>query len=66
MNRRAIGGFPAGAFQFAVIGHGIGDSGGGVDAFEPRFGAWLLYTSDAAAQRSSVDLGGGPIIKKKK
>ena len=29
-------------------------------------GAWLLYTSDAADQRSSVDLGGSRIIKKKK
>ena len=26
----------------------------------------LLYTSDAADERSSVDLGGRPIIKKKK
>ena len=36
------------------------------------FGAWslwelcLLYTSDAADERSSVDLGGRRIIKKKK
>ena len=29
-------------------------------------GACLLYTSDAAEQRSSVDLGGSRIIKKKK
>ena len=28
--------------------------------------ACLLYTSDAADERSSVDLGGGRIIKKKK
>ena len=28
--------------------------------------AWLLYTSDAADERSSVDLGGRRIIKKKK
>src|SRR5678816_1584414 len=28
-------------------------------------GACLLYTSDAADERSSVDLGGGRIIKKK-
>ena len=27
---------------------------------------WLLYTSDAADERSSVDLGGRRIIKKKK
>ena len=29
------------------------------------FGACLLYTSDAADERSSVDLGGRRIIKKK-
>ena len=29
-------------------------------------GACLLYTSDAADERSSVDLGGRRIIKKKK
>mgnify|MGYP003379944415 CR=1 FL=1 len=28
--------------------------------------AWLLYTSDAADERSSVDLGGRRILKKKK
>ena len=31
-----------------------------------RFHACLLYTSDAADERSSVDLGGRRIIKKKK
>ena len=31
----------------------------------PRLGACLLYTSDAADERSSVDLGGRRIIKKK-
>ena len=30
------------------------------------FGNCLLYTSDAADERSSVDLGGRRIIKKKK
>ena len=30
------------------------------------FGGCLLYTSDAADERSSVDLGGRRIIKKKK
>ena len=30
------------------------------------YGACLLYTSDAADERSSVDLGGRRIIKKKK
>ena len=31
-----------------------------------HFGICLLYTSDAADERSSVDLGGRRIIKKKK
>mgnify|MGYP003381471708 CR=1 FL=1 len=31
-----------------------------------HLGACLLYTSDAADERSSVDLGGRRIIKKKK
>ena len=31
-----------------------------------RYGACLLYTSDAADERSSVDLGGRRIIKKNK
>ena len=31
-----------------------------------QFQACLLYTSDAADERSSVDLGGRRIIKKKK
>ena len=33
---------------------------------EPRSRVCLLYTSDAADERSSVDLGGRRIIKKKK
>ena len=32
----------------------------------PRYQTCLLYTSDAADERSSVDLGGRRIIKKKK
>ena len=36
------------------------------DAIEGRAGVCLLYTSDAADERSSVDLGGRRIIKKKK
>ena len=32
----------------------------------PHVGLCLLYTSDAADERSSVDLGGRRIIKKKK
>ena len=46
---------------------GLGAFGRGRDFFQgveiPRC---LLYTSDAADERSSVDLGGGRIIKKKK
>ena len=41
----------------------------GPDSFAPQLGkdlvACLLYTSDAADERSSVDLGGRRIIKKK-
>ena len=33
---------------------------------DPAFDACLLYTSDAADERSSVDLGGRRILKKKK
>ena len=34
--------------------------------WETQVGVCLLYTSDAADERSSVDLGGRRIIKKKK
>ena len=33
---------------------------------KPAYSLCLLYTSDAADERSSVDLGGRRIIKKKK
>ena len=36
-----------------------------LDIMMPKMGC-LLYTSDAADERSSVDLGGRRIIKKKK
>ena len=36
------------------------------DGFLSKFNLCLLYTSDAADERSSVDLGGRRIIKKKK
>ena len=60
--------------QVEAGGEGDGAGEGGVaehlgDAEEPvleRLGACLLYTSDAADERSSVDLGGRRIIKKKK
>ena len=35
------------------------------DKLQPQISACLLYTSDAADERSSVDLGGRRIIKKK-
>src|SRR5678816_4960217 len=38
----------------------------GSDAYKVNIYTCLLYTSDAADERSSVDLGGRRIIKKKK
>ena len=38
----------------------------GLQILEKRIETCLLYTSDAADERSSVDLGGRRIIKKKK
>ena len=46
--------------QQTCLDHGSGKHSGG------RRGRCLLYTSDAADERSSVDLGGRRIIKKKK
>ena len=43
-----------------VAGHAVGLSG------DAHSDCCLLYTSDAADERSSVDLGGRRIIKKKK
>ena len=42
------------------------EPGGGLENFIPQIISCLLYTSDAADERSSVDLGGRRIIKKKK
>ena len=39
---------------------------GGTRTPDPQLRSCLLYTSDAADERSSVDLGGRRIIKKKK
>ena len=44
--------------------HGLGVAAGVEDGEQPDF--CLLYTSDAADERSSVDLGGRRIIKTKK
>ena len=46
--------------------HGHEDVVVGVVLEFSRLEACLLYTSDAADERSSVDLGGRRIIKKKK
>ena len=43
-----------------------GNVAGGNFLGEQAHGGCLLYTSDAADERSSVDLGGRRIIKKKK
>ena len=51
-------------FQVEIIP--LGDGRPVVDAGAAhRIGACLLYTSDAADERSSVDLGGRRILKKK-
>ena len=44
----------------------IGGKGHGFRVAVETLNTCLLYTSDAAAERSSVDLGGRRIIKKKK
>ena len=53
------GGSPGNSEGVPYSGRGSRDRGG-----QP--GSCLLYTSDAADERSSVDLGGRRIIKKKK
>ena len=50
----------AGGIQFTISGLELGQ-----DLIATQ-GRCLLYTSDAADERSSVDLGGRRIIKKKK
>ena len=53
---------PVGEEEDSYLGDFIEDE----DAAAPSEAACLLYTSDAADERSSVDLGGRRIIKKKK
>ena len=48
--------------RLAIMGHSLDEAE--LDKAFARF--CLLYTSDAADERSSVDLGGRRIIKKKK
>ena len=53
---------------FAHVGNNLNVSwgqGGGTGLISVEYSC-LLYTSDAADERSSVDLGGRRIIKKKK
>ena len=59
------------AADVAACGGGctLGDAGVhrySVESAESQHRSCLLYTSDAADERSSVDLGGRRIIKKKK
>ena len=62
--RQEVGGVLVGVVEarlqivLAAIGQDIG-------AWDEQQGTCLLYTSDAADERSSVDLGGRRIIKKK-
>ena len=52
--------------EFAhAVSHSIANNPG-AENYNPLFICCLLYTSDAADERSSVDLGGRRIIKKKK
>ena len=48
-----------------AVFHGDKNLAERVGAVDEGHGACLLYTSDAADERSSVDLGGRRIIKKK-
>ena len=48
------------------LGSGINGQVFALTVFNGELIACLLYTSDAADERSSVDLGGRRIIKKKK
>ena len=61
---------PQGQRDFLVDGVQVEDRPLALVQGQPFGGGWhelcLLYTSDAADERSSVDLGGRRIIKKKK
>ena len=59
VGRRTVGVRDAEQRSIEVFEAEVGDAG-------DELGACLLYTSDAADERSSVDLGGRRIIKKKK
>ena len=63
--RDSVGPVPQAGCGHAARAHDLVDLGHGA-ARGKRFRRCLLYTSDAADERSSVDLGGRRIIKKKK
>ena len=55
-----------GQFQYHSAGVTIAPTGENIEMAKTQTYICLLYTSDAADERSSVDLGGRRIIKKKK
>ena len=52
--------------QLEILAHGLKDEETALRVEAAVIDACLLYTSDAADERSSVDLGGGRFFKKKK
>ena len=63
--KRQLRAFPPLSLRCAARAGGRRPRCGAALARRPTPGACLLYTSDAADERSSVDLGGRRIIKKK-
>ena len=61
---RVTGGWCAIQCKFYAPDHHLAKKD--IDSFIAASNTCLLYTSDAADERSSVDLGGRRIIKKKK
>ena len=61
-DRSYIGSIEGQTLALALAGPLAGSFAGNIDAMA---NSCLLYTSDAADERSSVDLGGRRIIKKK-
>ena len=63
--RQVVARFDSELSRIQALGRMLADNGDG-EAGKVPASACLLYTSDAADERSSVDLGGRRIIKKKK
>ena len=63
--KRQVEGIGGQADRLAVVIHRGDDGHAGGKATQRMAQGCLLYTSDAADERSSVDLGGRRIIKKK-